>query len=205
MKKSASAVLFCVLLSIFSPAFGQSTADQTQPGYLTTSGCSSGGACFKPYSSANPLPVGVYSSSGSSGYVFTSNGAGQLATFQPLDTNVTSRVVGVTIDGMGSTPGTGVKGYFRVPYSGTITGWTMLADQSGSAVIDVWNTLNAIPTVANTITAAALPTLSSQQYVTSNTLTGWNTTVAAGDVFGFNLNSATTVTRITLELYITAN
>lgn len=122
-----------------------------------------------------------------------------------LPANVTYKVIGVTADGSGSAPATGVKGYFRVPFSGTITGWTLSSDASGSAVFDIWKSNNAIPTIVNTITAAALPTLSSQQYVTSTTLTSWTTSVSAGDVFGFNLNSASTLTRATLELYITTN
>ena len=37
-----------------------STAEQIQPGYLTTSGCSGGqSSCFKPYTSVNPMPVSV--------------------------------------------------------------------------------------------------------------------------------------------------
>src|SRR5262249_20327080 len=35
---------------------------------------------------------------------------------------------GITIDGGGSTPATGSKGFKQVPYSATITGWTLLAD-----------------------------------------------------------------------------
>lgn len=122
-----------------------------------------------------------------------------------LPPNVTYRTIGVTIDGNGTTPGTGVKGYFRVPFSGTITGYALTSDVSGSAVIDIWKVNNAIPTIVDTIDASALPTLSSQQYVNSTTLTGWTTSVSAGDVFGYNLNSASTVTRLTLELYVTTN
>jgi hypothetical protein len=36
-------------------------------------------------------------------------------------------------------------------------------------------------------------------------LTGWTTTINADDVIGFNVDSATTVTRVTLELVVTRN
>jgi hypothetical protein len=54
---------------------------------------------------------------------------------------------------------------------------------------------NYPPTVADTITASAKPTLSTAIKAEDSTLTGWTKTVTAGDVFGFSVDSATTVTR----------
>ena len=70
----------------------------------------------------------------------------------------------------------------RIPFSGTITGWTLLADQVGSIVIDVWRDTyaNYPPTDADSITASAPPTLASAQAAESTTLTGWTTAVTAG-------------------------
>ena len=112
---------------------------------------------------------------------------------------------GITIDGGGSAITTGVKGYVEMPYAGTITSWTILADQSGSAVIDLWKDTyaNFPPTSADTITASARPTLSSAVKGQSSTLTGWTTAVAAGDIIAFNVVSASASTRITLALKIT--
>jgi hypothetical protein len=44
---------------------------------------------------------------------------------------------GLVIDGGGSTPTTGSKGFLQVTFAGTITGWTLIADQSlrGSPLI----------------------------------------------------------------------
>lgn len=113
-------------------------------------------------------------------------------------------VVGITIDGGGSAITTGVKGYIECPYAGTIVAATLIADQSGSIVIDVWKDTyaNYPPTVADTITASAKPTLSTAQKSQDTTLTGWTTSVSAGDIFGFNVDSATTVTRVHLILKI---
>lgn len=44
---------------------------------------------------------------------------------------------GITIDGGGSVITTGSKGYARVPNSGTITGYTLLAKESGDIIMDV--------------------------------------------------------------------
>jgi hypothetical protein len=110
------------------------------------------------------------------------------------------------IDGGGSAPTTGVKGDLLIPFACTINSVTLQADQSGSAVVDIWKktyTLNSPPTVANTITAAALPTLATAQSSQDATLTGWTTAIAANDMLRFNLNSVTTCTRITLTLKVT--
>jgi phage baseplate assembly protein gpV len=110
---------------------------------------------------------------------------------------------GITIDGGGSAITTGNKGYLTVPYGGTITGWRIISDQSGSCVVDVWKTANAIPTVTNTIAGTEKPTLSSQQLNTNTALTTWTSSVSPGDIFAFNVDSATTVTRVNVSIYIT--
>lgn len=121
----------------------------------------------------------------------------------PNYTNTGLGVAGLTIEGGGSTPDTGMKGFIICPYAGQIVGATLVADQSGSCVIDVWKAAYpTVPTVANTITASALPTLSSAQTNRDLTLAGWTTLVQAYDMFGFNLNSVSGVTRVTLELLI---
>jgi hypothetical protein len=112
-------------------------------------------------------------------------------------------VAGITIDGSGSTPTTGSKGFVQVPFAGTITGWTLIGDVSGSASITVKkSTFAGFPTTTS-IVASTAPVLSSQQNATSTTLTGWTTAVAAGDVLEFVLASVSTVTRLTLEIKIT--
>jgi hypothetical protein len=117
-------------------------------------------------------------------------------------TNVGS--FGITIDGGGSAITTGIKGYVEIPYSGTITSWTILADQTGSAVIDLWKDTYASfpPTSGDSITASAIPTLTSDVKAQSSTLTGWNITVNAGDLIGFNVVSASDATRVTLSVKI---
>lgn len=113
--------------------------------------------------------------------------------------------VGITIDGGGSAITTGTKGYVECPFAGTIVQATVLLDQSGSIVIDVWKDTyaNYPPTDADSITAAAPPTVSAPATKSQDaTLTGWTTSIAAGDILGFNVDSITTATRATLILKI---
>lgn len=122
-----------------------------------------------------------------------------------LPSNAQKRSISVTFDGGGTALTSGKVAYLAtVPYAGTITAWDIVADQSGSAVIDVWKANAAVPTVANTITASAKPTISSAQSAFAGAITGWTTAVSAGDVFAFHLDSATTVTSVTLTILITA-
>ncbi len=117
---------------------------------------------------------------------------------------VNAFTIGVTVDGGGSVITTGQKGYKSSVVAGTIVSARLLADQSGSVVIDVWKDVfaNYPPTNADSITAAAPPTITADDNSEDTTLTGWTTTVAIGDVFGFNVDSVSTIERVTLEIEI---
>ncbi len=108
------------------------------------------------------------------------------------------------IDGGGSAITTGVKGYLEIPFDCTITQATALADQSGSIVVDVWKDTyaNYPPTDADSITASAPITISTATKSQDSTLTGWTTSITAGDIIGFNVDSASTVERVTISLKI---
>lgn len=117
-------------------------------------------------------------------------------------TNISKGTMGVTVDGGGDVLTTGSKGFVRVPYDCNIIEATMLADVAGSAVIDVKkSTYSGFPTTSS-ICAAAKPTLTSVQKNTDTTLTGWTKTLSAGDVLEFNVDSASTVSRVTLFLRV---
>ncbi len=116
--------------------------------------------------------------------------------------NASMVALNFVIDGGGSALTPGVKGFLEVPFSMTLTGVTVLADQTGSAVIDIWKDTyaNYPPTVADSITASAKPTLSSAVKTKDTTLTGWTTTVTVGDILAFNLDSVATIQRLTIAL-----
>lgn len=111
------------------------------------------------------------------------------------------------IDGGGVTILTGLKGYIEVPFTCTIKRWTLLADVTGSIVVDIWKDVyaNFPPVVGDVITASAKPTISSAQKGQSNVLTGWTTAIGAGDILAINVNSITSITKCTLSLQVAKN
>jgi hypothetical protein len=110
---------------------------------------------------------------------------------------------GVTIDGGSAIPTTGSKGFVKVPYNATITGWVLISDVAGSAQITVKKCAPAAFPTTSSIVASAPPSLVSQQMNSDTTLSGWTTTINANDILEFNLDSVTTCKRLTLELMLT--
>jgi len=111
-----------------------------------------------------------------------------------------TRTLNFVIDGGGSAVTTGVKGHIVLDGDYTVTGWTVIADQSGSIVVDVNRaTFTNFPTTSS-IAGTELPTLSSAQKAEDLTLSSWTTTLSARDVLEFEVDSATTVTRVTVAL-----
>lgn len=109
------------------------------------------------------------------------------------------------IDGGGIAITTGVKGDVEIPFGCTITQVTLLADQSGSIVVDIWKDVyaNFPPTDADSITASAPPTISSATKSQDATMTGWTKNITQGDVLRFNVDSCVTITRCTVSLAVT--
>lgn len=115
------------------------------------------------------------------------------------------------IDGSGSAIGTGVKGYLFFDVALTINQVTLLGDQTGSITIDIWKCTYAQfdagathPVVGDSITASDVPAISSATKFQDSTLTGWNTSIAAGSVLAFNVkNAAASITRVLVALKTT--
>jgi len=109
------------------------------------------------------------------------------------------------IDGGGSAITTGIKGDVMVEFACTINQVTLLADQSGSIVVDIWKQAYADfpPEDANSITASAVPTITTATKSQDSTLTGWTTSIAAGDTLRYNVDSITTCERVTVVLKVT--
>ena len=136
------------------------------------------------------------------GLTITGDATTDTVTLAPT-TNLRTASFGITIDGGGSAITTGVKGYVTIPFGMTITGWDILADQNGSIVIDVWKDTyaNYPPTVADTIAGTEKPTISATNKNQDASLSTWSTAVVAGDVVGFNVDSVSALTRVTLVVY----
>jgi len=95
---------------------------------------------------------------------------------------------------------TGVSGYLEVPAACTISQVTMLANESGSIIVDIWKDTyaNFPPTDADSITAVAPPTITTAQKSQDSTLTNWTISLSAGDILAFNVDSCTTITKVTI-------
>jgi hypothetical protein len=143
---------------------------------------------------------------GTSGQFLKTSGAGANPAWASVGASgAITTTCGITIDGGGAAITTGIKGDLHIPVACTITVATILADQSGSIVIDIWKDsyANFPPTDADSITASAPPTISGATKSQDSTLTGWTVSCAAGDILRFSVDSCTSITRAQLQLTVT--
>ena len=189
---------------IFTPTSAMSgEASQDTGGAVTVAGTHAGSSHHNQDHAARHADGGadelavqdLASDAATDGQLAKADGAGAVA-FE--DDQV---VINFIIDGGGSAITTGVKGFVKMPFAVTVTGWNILADQTGSIVVDVWAEDEALspPTVADTIAGTEKPTLATAQKNEDLALTTW-TNIAAGDWVGFNVDSITTVERVTVAI-----
>lgn len=115
------------------------------------------------------------------------------------------RPITIGFDGGGSTLVVGATRYVYVPYACTISAVVVDAqNETGSIVLDLWVDViaNFPPTVADTITASAKPTLSAAKVSRDATLTGWSKSVAAGSYIACRIESVTGLTKVQLTLEV---
>jgi hypothetical protein len=105
---------------------------------------------------------------------------------------------GITVDGAGTVLTTGSKGFRYIEQDCTITGWNVIADQTGSVIFDVKR-------AGVSIVGTEKPNLYSQQYNSDTSLSTWTTSLSAGDIIEFVIDSASIVTRATLTVLVTKN
>ena len=108
------------------------------------------------------------------------------------------------IDGGGSTIATGIKGYLEVPFACTVNTWTLLADTTGSVAIDVYSDAYAsYGTNTSMVGAGTKPAIASATKAQSAPASWTTTSIAAGNIIGFNVTSVSAVTRVTISLKVT--
>lgn len=115
-----------------------------------------------------------------------------------------------TINGGGSVIATGAYVDLYTDFAFTIQQNTMLADQSGSIVVDVYVCTEAQydagathPVAGDKITASAPPTITTATKSQDSTLSGWTTSIAAGRVIrAIVTGTPTSVTQVTLSLKV---
>lgn len=106
------------------------------------------------------------------------------------------------VDGGGVAIATGTHGYFRAPFSGTITGWEAVASPSGSIGFDIKTAAYADFPTTTSICGTAKPAITTAQKATSTTLTDWTTSIVKGQWYEVVVDSCTSITLATLTLRI---
>ena len=111
----------------------------------------------------------------------------------------------VVIDGGGAAISTGKKIQIECPYAVTLSRYTMIADQSGSIVIDVnRSTYSGFNTTASICGSGKECTISGAYKAQDTDISNWtDVTIDAGDILEFEVDSCTDITRVTLSLLFT--
>lgn len=143
-------------------------------------------------------------SAGTFAWLTASTGLDITGTNLTVDTNNRTDTITFVIDGGGSAISTGVAGYLEVPFACTIQQVTMLVDTSSTTTVDIWKDTyaNYPPTDADSITASAVPGTSAGLKDQDATLTGWTTSISAGDILGYNVDANDNATKITISLEV---
>jgi len=135
-------------------------------------------------------------------------GASKFSVSRTGDVTIGGTLKGVTetiifgIDGGGAEITTGTKFYRMVDFACTVTGWTILSDQTGDIVVDVKrSTYSGFPTTSS-IAGSEKPTLSSARKNQDNSLSTWTTSLSAGDVLEFIVDSVADVEKVTVMLKV---
>ena len=111
--------------------------------------------------------------------------------------------IGAHFHGTNGTIQAGSQANLLITEDFLIEGWYMLADQSGSAVVDVWSdTFDNYPaTNADTITGGAEPALSGAIKSQGSGLSAWTRRLEAFSVLVFNVDSAAVVQALDIYLW----
>jgi hypothetical protein len=112
------------------------------------------------------------------------------------------RTINYIIDGGGAAIGTGSKGYIVLDFPCTIQSWTVLGDQTGSIQIDVKRASYANFPTTTSIAGTEKPTITSAVKNQNNTLSTWTTSLSAGDVIEFVVDSASDVELVTVSIKV---
>lgn len=154
-----------------------------------------GGAIPSVPTGANPTAtVGPTATNGSAGTFMRSDGAPALAS-SLLDAGVN-----LVVDGGGAVVTNTTKFFFAWPWSGTLTAWDLIADQTGSITFDVKDAAYASFPGSAASLFSTVPALSSAQ---KNQASSLSIAITKGHWAEVVITGAATVTYCTLALYIT--
>ena len=155
------------------------------------------------------LEISQYTGAPGTGY--TSKKISPLLLAGIVPTATVTAIEFIAMGNPGYTLNTGLAGYLVAPYGGTINAATLLANTTGSIVVNIWKCTNAQfdaglthPVAGDTICGTAPPTITAGVKYYSTALPGWHTVFNGGDVFAFNVDSTSgSIAQITLSLSVT--
>ena len=107
------------------------------------------------------------------------------------------------VDGSGSVLTTGTKNPIKLPYGGTLKGWTLMGKPTGSVTVDIFRATSGagLPTTS-IVGSGTKPALSSAVENSSTSFTNWtSTSLMAGDNMAISLSGVSLVTYVVLVLY----
>jgi hypothetical protein len=149
-------------------------------------------------SSPNPPASGKSSIYSKNGKMYSMNSSGTEYLMSQ-----TADVIQIDIGDGTNVISTGTKQFIQIPFDFTITAVRLLALISGAIVIDIWKDTyaNFPPVDADSITSATPPTITATgQKSEDTTLSGWTKNISAGDILGFNVDSCSTITKVTVVI-----
>lgn len=208
LNTNASAGTYNVQMNLTAPTGGTGTVTSVAlalpSSILTVSG--------SPVTGAGTLTGSLATQTANTVWAGPASGSPSTPTFRvlgatDLPTNSQIRTIGAAFDGAGSAlTTTNAKVYYTVPFACTIAAWNITVD-TGTITFDIWKiaTGTAIPTITNTITASALPAISTGTAIHSTSMSGWTTSVSANDIFAFVINTVATATKASITLQCSAN
>jgi phosphate/sulfate permease len=127
-----------------------------------------------------------------------------------MPVSMTKSAIVAIVDGGGSAITAGMKGYLEVPFNCTLNQADMIADRTGSIVVDVWKCTYAQfdagathPVVGDKITASTPPTITTNVKSMDSSLASWVVALTTGDILAFNVDSAVAIQRVVLTLRYT--
>ncbi len=111
----------------------------------------------------------------------------------------------VTLKGSGGGIAYGTTEYFIMPWSGTVTGWDVWAEQNSptAMVVDVQKSTYAGFPPSVSIAGTEWPLLSGTQLNQNRNVTTWAAALAPNDVLAFRAITSGTVNRLTVQLRYT--
>jgi hypothetical protein len=149
------------------------------------------------------LGTGKLTSTGASLYIndipVTSNSNGVISP------NLYLAKISISIDAGTNFIETGFKGYFEATSSMSISGWNIVANKTGTFLIDLYRTTYSSFENFSSIITGIPPSLNNQNKSYGNIITGWNVSVSRGDILEFVVKGCTGINKINVNITGTKN